>query len=393
MSATARLSNKVESFGECITRRMSITAMEHNALNLAQGFPNEDPPQEMLDAAVSSITSHRNYYADMRGDPRLREIIAAYTKRFNNCEVSGQDQVTVTCGTTEAMIATLLAIINPGDEVILFEPWYENYLPQTILAGAEVKLYTLEPPNYHVDLDRLQSLFTRRTKALILNTPNNPTGRVFTIEEMNGIADLCRRFDVYAIVDEIYQHITYDTHHHVSLAMLDDMAERTVIINGISKAYAATGWRVGWAIAQTELTMAIRRVHDFLTGTVPTPFQDASVIGLSLPDSYFETIRERYIRRRKILANVLTTAGIEFFMPEGTYYILADIAKFGFGSSEDFAQVLVKEAGVAVVPGTAFYRDGKWRDRMVRLTFSKDDETLVRAGERLLDWSRGRTVN
>jgi aminotransferase len=291
------------------------------------------------------------------------------------------------------MIATLLAIINPGDEVILFEPWYENYLPQTILAGAEVKLYTLEPPNYHVDLDKLQSLFSSRTKAIIINTPNNPTGRVFTLEEMNGIADLCRRFDAYAIVDEIYQHITYDNHHHISLAMLDDMADRTVIINGISKAYAATGWRVGWAIAQTELTLAIRRVHDFLTGTVPTPFQDASVVGLSLPDSYFQAIKERYARRRKLLSDVLTKAGINFFMPEGTYYILADISKFGFSSSEEFAQALITEAGVAVVPGTAFFSNRTWRDRMARLTFSKGDEILVRAGEKLLDWSSRRTIN
>lgn len=387
------LSDKVESFGECITRRMSIRAMEHGALNLAQGFPNEDPPQEMLDAAVRSITSHRNYYADMRGDPKLREMIANYTQRFNGLEVNGQDQVTVTCGTTEAMIATLLAIINPGDEVILFEPWYENYLPQTILAGAEVKLYTLEPPKYAVDLDKLQSLFSSRTKAIILNTPNNPTGRVFTLEEMSGMADLCRRFDVYAIVDEIYQHIVYDNDRHISLAGLDNMSERTVIINGISKAYAATGWRVGWAIAETELTLAIRRVHDFLTGTVPTPFQDASVVGLSLPDSYFQSIRKRYTRRRKLLADVLTKASINFFMPEGTYYILADISKFGFSSSEDFAQTLLTEAGVAVVPGTAFFSNRMWRERMVRLTFSKEDEILVRAGERLLDWSTKRMSN
>jgi aminotransferase len=385
-----RLSDKVNAFGECITRSMSIRAAEHKALNLAQGFPNEDPPDEMLDAAVRSIKGHRNYYADMRGDPVLRQSIADYTKRFNGLDVDGHDHVTVTCGTTEAMIATLLAITNPGDEVVLFEPWYENYLPQTILAGAVTRLYTLEPPDYHIDVEKLGTLFSDKTRAVIINTPNNPTGRVFTREELGGIADLCHRFDAYAIVDEIYQHIIYDGHQHVSIAALGGMAERTVVINGVSKAYAATGWRVGWAIAPAELTLAIRRVHDFLTGTVPTPFQDGCVIGLALPDSYFQSIKERYVRRRELLADMLAEAGLTFFVPEGTYYILADISKFGFDSSEDFARALVTEAGVAVVPGNAFFTSHPWRERMVRLTFSKDDQTIASAGERILAWTRER---
>jgi aminotransferase len=390
MSVANKLSDKVTAFGECITRRMSIRAMEHDALNLAQGFPNEDPPQEMLETAIESIKGHRNYYADMRGDPKLRDAIAVYTKRFNGPEVNGLDHVTVTCGTTEAMIATLLAIINSGDEIILFEPWYENYLPQTILAGAVAKLFTLEPPHYEVDTHRLRNLFSSRTKAVIINTPNNPTGRVFTSEELTGVAKLCREFGAYAIVDEIYQHIIYDDHQHTSIATLDGMSERTVIINGVSKAYAATGWRVGWAIANPELTLAIRRVHDFLTGTVPTPFQDGSIAGLILPASYFQELKDRYTRRRELLATYLRDAGIPFFMPEGTYYILADISRFGLPSSEEFARALLTEAGVAVVPGTAFYGKGNWRDCMVRLTFSKEDETIARAGERILAWSRNR---
>ncbi len=391
MKAKINLSNKVEAFGECITRRMSIRALEHRALNLAQGFPNEDPPQEMLDVAIASIQGHRNIYADMRGDPNLRETIASYTRRFSGLEVSGNDHVTVTCGTTEAMIATLLAIANPGDEVILLEPWYENYLPQIILTGAIARTYTLEPPDYRVNVNKLRNLFSAKTRAVIINTPNNPTGRVFTREELDGIARLCREFGVYALVDEIYQHIVYDDHQHISMAGLDGMIDSTVIINGVSKAYAATGWRVGWAVANPELTLAIRRVHDFLTGTVPTPFQDGSVAGLTLPDSYYKTIKERYTRRRKLLADFLTQADIPFFMPEGTYYILADISGFGFPSSEEFAQALLLEAGVAVVPGTAFYGKGNWSNRMVRLTFSKEDETIACAGESILAWSRKRS--
>ena len=280
--------------------------------------------------------------------------------------------------------------MNAGDEIILFEPWYENYLPQTILAGATLRLFTLEPPDYRIDLNKLKSMISSRTKAVILNTPNNPTGRVFSIEEMTGIADLCRTHNLYAIVDEIYQHIVYDGHEHVSLASIDNMACRTITINGISKAFAATGWRVGWAIAPETLTLAIRRVHDFLTGTVPTPFQDAAIAGLSLPDSYFRMIVERYDKRRKLLADLLTEAGVKFFSPAGTYYLFADISNFGFDSSETFTESLLKEARVAVVPGTAFFRTPKWRDKMVRLTFSKDDETIACAGERIVEWARNR---
>ncbi len=387
-SKNTSLSDKVNLFGECITRRMSIKAAEHQALNLAQGFPTEDPPAEMMDVAISSIKGHRNFYADMRGDPKLRNAIAEYTTRFNGLPISGDANVTVTCGTTEAMIATLLAIVNSGDEVILFEPWYENYFPQLILVGAKAKLFTLEPPTYRIDLERLRTLFTNRTKAIIINTPNNPSGRVFTAEELKGISNLCQEFGCYVIVDEIYQHITFDDHCHESLVSLDGMSDLAVVVNGMSKAYAATGWRVGWAIANPELTLAIRRVHDFLTGTVPTPFQDGSIAGLTLPDSYFVGLKETYARRRKLLTGALTEANVDFFMPEGTYYVLANIGDFGFDSSEDFAQALLTEAGVAVVPGTAFYTHIGWRERMVRLTFSKDDETIERAGRQLIQWSR-----
>jgi aspartate/methionine/tyrosine aminotransferase len=390
MRQTVNLSNKVGLFGECITRKMSIRAAEHSALNLAQGFPTEDPPADMMEAAIASIKGHRNFYADMRGDPRLRQAIAEYTTRFNSLDVNGNENVTVTCGTTEAMIATLLAIVNSGDEVILFEPWYENYFPQIILVGAQAKLFTLEPPAYQIDVDKLRTLFSNKTKAIIINTPNNPTGRCFTREELKAISDLCLEFGCYVIVDEIYQHITFDHNRHISLAGLDGMKDLAIVVNGMSKAFAATGWRVGWAIANPDLTLAIRRVHDFLTGTVPTPFQDGSIAGLALPDSYFSGLKKTYTQRRELLGNALIDANIDFFMPEGTYYILADISRFGFKSSEEFAQALLAEAGVAVVPGTAFYTHNKWREQMVRLTFSKDDETISRAGARLVQWSHDR---
>lgn len=387
MDINSKLSDKVEAFGGCITRTMSIKAMEAGALNLAQGFPTEDPPTPLLEAAIGSIKGHRNYYADMRGDPKLRDAVAAYTKRFNGLEACGDNNVTITCGTTEAMIATFMAIINPGDEIILFEPWYENYMPQTILAGAKVKFFTLEPPEYLIDLDRLKTLFSNKTKAIVINTPNNPTGRVFTHEELSGIAHLCQKYDALAIVDEIYQHIVFDDNQHISLASLDGMSERTITINGISKAYAATGWRIGWAIAPYELTLAVRRVHDFLTGAVPTPFQDAAVVGLNLDDSFFDGLKQTYTKRRASLAEWLTQAGFSFFLPEGAYYILADIGGFGFSSSEEFAETLIRDAGVAVVPGIAYFADPKWRERTVRFTFSKPDEVIRNAGLRLYEWS------
>lgn len=384
------LSKKVKLFGECITRGMTIRAIQAGAVNLSQGFPEIDPPQEMINAAVKSIYGHRNYYADMRGDPILRDAVAKYTKRFSGFEVDAEENVTITCGTTEAMLASLLALIDSEDELILFQPWYENYYPQAVLSGAKVKYYNLEPPEYKIDLNRLENLFSFKTKAIILNTPNNPTGRVFSIHEMNGIAYLCKKYDTIALVDEIYQHIIFDEHKHIPLASLPEMFDRVVTINGISKAFAATGWRVGWAIASKEITLAIRRVHDFTTATVPTPFQDAAIVGLNLPDSFFDSVKRSYTKKRKLLEEPLKEAQFNFFSPQGTYYIMSDISNFGFKTSADFVNILLHEAGVAVVPGHAYYKDPKLQKKVVRFTFSKDDETIIQAGEKILSWIKKR---
>ncbi len=379
-------SNNINSFGKCITREMSVKATELSALNLAQGFPEDDPPSEMLEEAIKAIRGHRNYYADMRGDPLLREAIALYAERFSKLKVDPIKEVTVTCGATEAMIISLLSLINPGDEVILFEPWYENYLAQTILSSAVKKYYLLEPPNFIIDKDKLEKIFSSKTKAIIINTPNNPTGRVFNKQELQIIADLCIKYNVIAISDEIYQHIIFDGNEHISIASLDGMYERTITINGISKAFASTGWRVGWAIANPEITNALRRVHDFITATVPTPFQLAAIKGLNLPDSYFNNLVELYTHKRTILSEGLMELNLSFLIPEGTYYILADISNLNFNSSDTLTDTLLHDAGVAVVPGSAYYQNKLFKDKYVRITFSKDLDTIKKAIIRLKEW-------
>ncbi len=380
----SKISQKAARFSESVIREMSRLAVKHKAINLAQGFPDFACPQELKDAAARAIQDDVNQYAITWGDKPFRDALAEKTKRTLGLDIDPETQITVTCGATEAMVAAMLATVDPGDEVIVFEPYYENYGPDAILAGAIPKYVTLKPPHWTFDPDELAKAFTNKTKAIIINTPNNPTGKVFNRTELQQIADLCQKWDVLAFTDEIYEHILYDGADHVALATLPGMAERTVTINGLSKTYSVTGWRIGTIIASPELTGAIRKVHDFLTVGAAAPLQRAGATALRLPDSYYTTLGKLYDERRTMLMDILTRAGIPFHTPKGAYYILADISKFGFESDVAFTRFLIETVGVACVPGSSFFSRPELGHNYVRFCFCKKPETLNAAAERLL---------
>jgi aminotransferase len=309
-------------------------------------------------------------------------------QEWEGIEVNPETQVTVCCGSTEAMISTLLAVCDKGDEVVVFEPFYENYGPDAVLSGAAPRFVKLRPPEsekdeWRFDENELRAAFHDKTKAIILNTPNNPTGKVFSRAELELIRDLCMEFNVLAITDEIYEHILYDGARHISIAALDGMAERTVTINGMSKTYGVTGWRIGWTVAPAAITDAIRKVHDFLTVGAPAPLQEAGATALALPKSYYHSLAEGYRKRRDLLIPALTNAGFRCFRPQGAYYVMTDIGEFGFANDLEFTRYLVKEIGVAAVPGSSFYRDPRDGARQIRFAFCKKDETLATAAEKL----------
>src|SRR5437867_8612178 len=373
------ISEKVERFTESVIREMTRLAQMHDALNLAQGFPDFPAPQEIKEAACRAIQDDINQYAITWGSKSFRNAIAAKTRSYLGLEVDPEREITVTCGSTEAMIAALMAVINPGDEVIIFEPFYENYGPDAILSGATPRYVALRPPDWSFDRAELEAAFNEKTKAVIINTPNNPTGKVFSREELRFIADLCMKWNALALTDEIYEHILYDGHTHCAIATLDGMRDRTVTINGMSKTYSVTGWRVGYAIASPRLTEAIRKVHDFLTVGAAAPLQEAGAHALSLPRSYYEELARAYQARRDLLLDGLRGTGFECFVPRGAYYIMTDISTFGYPDDVAFTRYLIKEIGVAVVPGSSFFHRRASGDRYVRFCFCKRDGTL-RAG-------------
>jgi aminotransferase len=388
VSSIKSLNRKVDRFGSCITRGMSVEALKAGAWNLSQGFPDEPPPPEVALAAINAITSGRNHYADFRGMPELRHAVATAMSRFHAIDwVDGDKHVTITCGTTEAMLVCLLTLVDEGrgDEVILIEPWYENYWPQLVLSGATLRTVVLKPPDYRLTEEVLGPAFNARTKAIVIANPGNPTGRVLTKAELELLADFCRRYDAVALVDEIYSHYVFDGREHISLASLPDMAERTVTINGISKGFACTGWRVGWAVTPEALTPAVRRVHDFVTATVPTPFQIGAVVALNLPDSYFADLHDRFSTRREILCGYLESTPLRLQRPEGAYYVLADVRATGRTSSQ-LTRELLDHAKVAVVPGEAYHRERELADTVIRLTFSKSEEVLHSAGQAITNF-------
>jgi aspartate/methionine/tyrosine aminotransferase len=382
------LSDKVEHFTESVIREMTRQAMLYGAVNLAQGFPDFSAPAEIKKAAQDAIAADVNQYAITWGAKNLRNAIARQMGVWQGISVDPEKEVTVCCGSTEAMISTLLAVCNAGDEVVIFEPFYENYGPDSVLSSAKPKFVKLRPPKdadaeWTFDERELRRAFDKHTKAIILNTPNNPTGKVFTRAELELIRDLCVEFDVLAITDEIYEHILYDGTRHISMASLDGMRERTVTINGMSKTYSVTGWRVGWAVAPEQITNAIRKVHDFLTVGAPAPLQEAGAVALSLPPEYYSKLAEGYRVRRDHLMPALTAAGFTCFRPRGAYYVMTDISAFGSSDDVAFAKYLVHEIGVATVPGSSFYRDPRDGAKQVRFAFCKKPETLDEAARRL----------
>ena len=384
-----KTSSKADAFNESVIRETTRVALKYNAVNLAQGFPDFPCPPELKQAAHQAIDDNINQYAITWGDRLFREAIAKKTLWHLGLNIDPERQITVTCGSTEAMAATMLATIDPGDEVIIFEPYYENYSPDVILAGATPRYVKLRPPHWTFDEAELRQAFNQHTKAIIINTPLNPIGKVFTRAELNIIAELCQLWDTLAFTDEIYEHIIYDGNEHIALATLPGMEERTVTINGLSKTYGVTGWRVGYILASPELTAAIRKVHDFLTVSAPAPLQRAGVAAMELPQQYYADLATLYQQKRDLIQQTLDEVGIPYFVPQGAYYVCADISGFGYASDVDFTRYLIQEIGVAVVPGSSFFNDASDGHSLIRFCFSKQPATLAAARERLLKlWHR-----
>ncbi len=366
-------------FTESVIREMTRLAMRAGAINLAQGFPDFPAPEALKNAAAEAIAADVNQYAITWGAKPFRDAIAAKYQRTYGLEFDPEREVTVCCGATEGMIATMLAVINPGDEVVLFEPFYENYNPDTQLCGATVRYVTLHAPDWSFDPDELRRAFTPRTKAIVLNTPNNPTGKVFTRQELEFIGGLCQEFDALAITDEIYEHILYDGATHVPILSLPGMRERSVLVNSMSKTYSVTGWRVGWVLAPPDLTDSIRKVHDFLTVGAAAPLQQAGVTALGWGEEYFQSLSTQYVSRRDHILESLKSAGLRCFTPRGAYYVMTDISGLGFPNDIAFVRYLIETLGVAAVPGSSFYAHSGGGSQQVRFCFCKKYETLEKA--------------
>lgn len=377
-------SHKASQFTESVIREMSRIAAAHQAVNLAQGFPDFPAPAAIKQAAADAIFADINQYAITWGSKPLRDAIAAKTQRDYGITLDPETQITVCCGSTEGMIATLLATVNPGDEVVIFQPFYENYGPDVILCGATPRYVTLKPPSFSFDPAELEAAFSERTRAIIINTPNNPTGKVFSQSELEHIAALCKRYDALAITDEIYEHILYDNAAHIALAALPGMAERTIIVNSISKTYSVTGWRIGYVAASPAITQSVRKVHDFLTVGAAAPLQAAAAAAMQFGPEYYQELSDFYGERRDYLLNALTALGFTCSQPAGAYYIMADISQLGWTDDVAFARHLAVNVGVAVVPGSSFYTaEAPDRHRFIRFCFCKNFETLQSAVARL----------
>ena len=391
-----RISKKAASFTESVIREMTREALAYDAVNLGQGFPDFAAPEDIKLKAMEAIAADHNQYAITWGVKSFRDAIARKTKWFLDLEIDPETEITVTCGSTEGMIAGMMATVDAGEEVIVFEPFYENYAPDAILSDAKpvhVPLYQTEN-GWHFEKDELRATFNENTKAIIICNPNNPTGKVFSRDELEFIADLCKEFDALVFTDEIYEHIIYDSRFkiqdsrleepkHICMATLDGMRERTIVVNSLSKTYSVTGWRVGYCIAPPDITSAIRKVHDFLTVGAANPLQRAGAFALSLPESYYAELQQEYQKKRDYIVPVLQKAGLRCEMPQGAYYVMTDISDFGFADDVEFTRFLIREIGVAVVPGSSFYHDKSLGSQKVRFCFCKKDETLEAAADRL----------
>lgn len=384
-----RAAARMQQFEESIIREMTRHAMEHDAINLSQGFPDFDPPQAVVEAAVDAIRRGENQYTVTWGYPALRERLSeVYTPRLGR-EIDPNLHITVTCGVTEGIVAAVMAVVDPGDEVLIVEPAHENFRPAAIMAGGVPVPVPLSPPDYRLDPERLASVITPRARVLLINTPHNPTGRVFDDEETAGLAELVVKHDLVLITDEIYEHILYDGRTHLSPARREGLAERTITVSGMSKTFAITGWRLGFVLAPTSLAVAVHKAHDYLTICAPTPLQAAGIAALNLPQPYFAAMAAAYAERREVMMGYLAEAGFQALMPEGAYYTIADYRSLpveqAAWSSMDFALWLTKEVGVAVVPMTSFYSAPGYGQGSVRFAFPKRVDTLHSAGRRLLE--------
>lgn len=380
-----KLSQKSKQFTESVIREMTRLSDKHGAINLSQGFPDFPAPMALKELACKFIMDDNNQYPVTFGEYKLRLAIAKKYKATYGLNYDPDENITVTCGATEAMLASLMAILNPGDEVILFEPFYENYWPDTVISGAIPRFITLHQPDWHFDSEELASAFNNKTKAIIINTPNNPTGKVFTREELDCIAKLCNKYDVIAITDEIYEHIVYDGLPHIPVASLDNMKDRTITISGFSKTFSVTGWRVGYALASKDLTDSIKKFHDFMTVGAPTPFQLALADAMNSMDDHCKNLADSYKKKKDILLNSLKDIGFKLHPVKGAYYVMADFSGITPGMGDyEFAKMLIRDRGVASVPGTSFYNKNKEEgNRMVRFCFCKKEETLYEAIRRL----------
>ncbi len=398
-----RISRKAASFTESVIREMTREAVKYGAVNLGQGFPDFAAPEDIKQKAMEAIAADHNQYAITWGVKSFRDAIAAKTKWFLGMDIDPETEITVTCGSTEGMIAAMMATVDEGEEVVVFEPFYENYAPDAILSDAKprhVPLYRTDN-GFVFDRNELRVAFSEKTKAIIVCNPNNPTGKVFTLGELEFIADLCKEFDALCFTDEIYEHIIYNSKSelttdnrqpptaHICMANIDGMRERTVVVNSLSKTYSVTGWRVGYCIAPPDITSAIRKVHDFLTVGAANPLQHAGAYALSLPPSYYDDLQHDYQKKRDFIVPVLQNAGFKCDAPEGAYYVMCDISSFGFSNDIEFTKHLIREIGVAVVPGSSFYHDKSLGSQLVRFCFCKKDETLEAAAENLQKLLRG----
>ncbi len=387
------LSKITQQFTESIIRDMTRVALQHpGSINLAQGFPDFPAPELIKQAAIEAIQRDINQYAITWGSVSLREAIAMKARRYNHIKADPHKNITVTCGATEAMIASLKAIINHGDEIIIFEPFYENYGPDCLLSGATPRYIRLRPPDWSFDFDELEDIFNLKTKAIIINTPHNPTGKVFSEEELRLIARLCIKNDAIAITDEIYEHILYDDHLHLSISSFPEMEDRSITINSISKTYSLTGWRVGWAIASDKITKEIRKVHDFLTVGAAAPLQEGAAFALSLGEEYYRWLAEFYRNARNTLYCSLIESDLHPYKPTGAYYIMTECADFmqqkQLQNSSELSYFLIKNIGIATVPGSSFYSNPSYGQFLIRFCFCKKPETLKKAQSYLLKISK-----
>ena len=384
-----RASATASSLTESVIREMTRLALEHDAINLAQGFPDFPAPDEVKGAAIAAIEADLNQYPITWGQRSIRRALAEkYGQRYG-MNIDPERSVCVTCGATEAMIAAMIGCVDPGQEVIVFEPFYENYGADAVIAGAMPRYVTLREPDWQLDEAELAAAFGNRTRAIVLNTPGNPTGKVFSREELTAIAALCQKYGVLAITDEIYEHIVYDGARHIPMATIAGMEDRTITISALSKSYSVTGWRVGWTIAPPDLTDAIRRVHDFVTVGAPTPLQEAGAVALRLPDAYYKQLAADYTERRDLMLQILSAAALRPVTPAGAYYILTDSSALGLGDDTAAARALVQRAGVATVPGSSFYSRPELGRSKLRFSYSKKLETLREAGRRLAAFHDG----